>query len=103
MRMRTIFLATVLAVAIPAVSTAARHVVRFEGCPKAGVQRQCVVVRSGPTTYNVTAAMPKIQLNGRGIAGRGLVSGSVSSCMQGVSLRGISYAYTRRRCPNLTR
>jgi hypothetical protein len=103
MPMRTIFLATVLAAAIPAVSSAAGRLVRFEGCPRAGVQAQCVVVRSGPTTYNVTAAMPKIQLNGRGIAGRGLVSGGVSSCMQGVSLRGISYIYTRRRCPNLGR
>jgi hypothetical protein len=103
MRLRTIVLATVLAVAAPAVSSAAGHLVRFEGCPMAGVQKQCVVVRSGPTTYNVTAAMPKIQLNGRGIVGRGLVSSSVSSCMQGVSLRGVSYAYTHRRCPNLGR
>jgi len=100
MRMRMIFLATILAAAIPAVSGAAPgRLVRFEGCPRAGVQKECVVVRSGPTTYNVSAAMPKVQLNGRGIAGRGLISGGVSSCMQGVSLRGISYIYTRRRCP----
>jgi len=103
MRISTIFLATALAVAVPAVSMAAGQLVRFHGCPMAGVQKECVVVRSGRFTYNVTAALPKIQLNGRGIVGRGLVAGGVSSCMQGVGLRGISYTYTRQRCPNIPR
>jgi hypothetical protein len=98
-QMRSIVLAMALAVAIPSVSSAAGQMVRFAGCPRAGVEPGCITVRSGPTTYNVSTAMPKIRLNGRGIVGRGFVSGGMSSCMQGVALRGISYAYTRQRCP----
>jgi hypothetical protein len=100
LQMRTIVFAMALAVAVPSVSSAAGQWVRFVGCPVAGAEPSCITVRSGRTTYNVSAAMPKIRIRGLGVIGRGLVSGGMSTCMQGVALHGISYTYTRQRCPN---
>jgi hypothetical protein len=101
MQRRAAAIAILLALALPSMTSAAGRMVRFAGCPRQGVEPGCMTVRSGPTTYNVSTAMPKIRLNGRGIVGRGFVTGGMSSCMQGVALRGISYAYTRQRCPVL--
>jgi hypothetical protein len=103
MQRRTTVIAILLALGIPSVSSAAGQWVRFAGCPVAGVEHGCIVVKSGPATYNVSAAIPKIRLRGLGIAGRGMVDGGVSYCMQGGILRNISYAYTRQRCPIIGR
>jgi len=71
------------------------------GCPRAGVEKGCMVLTSKGKTYNITAANPKPDLDQhRGISLRGTTDpGAMSYCMQGRILKDIKWEYTKQRCP----
>ncbi|HEY1752500.1 MAG TPA: hypothetical protein VGG29_14675 [Caulobacteraceae bacterium] len=72
--------------------------VKFAGCPTPDTAHpECVIVKSGDKTYNVSLAQPPIHYNGLGITGSGVVEG-VSYCREGEMLIEISYKYTLEPC-----
>jgi hypothetical protein len=73
--------------------------VEFQGCPVAGVEHGCMVVKSGAATYNISSARPPVEIKGLAIKGSGVKSGGMSYCQQGEILTDIKYEYTKTPCP----
>ncbi len=80
--------------------TARAEEVTLSGCPLAGVEAGCVMLKADDgTLYNVSAAEPKPQ---PGVAGKvtGTVSQDASLCMQGIVLKPASWQPTSgAACP----
>jgi hypothetical protein len=74
--------------------------VSVAGCPLAGVEVGCIMLRAPDgQLFNITAADPKPALDGRMIRLRGAPSSDMDFCMQGTKLAGISWSYTGAMCP----
>lgn len=75
--------------------------VKLRGCPMAGVEHGCIVIKSKGQTYDISGATPKpdpkkhlmISLEGTP------ASGKVSYCMQGPILTDITWQYLKQSCP----
>jgi hypothetical protein len=75
--------------------------VRVTGCPTAGVEAGCIVLKGQDgTLFNISSADPKPDLTRRlVITVIGTKSGGPSACMQGQTLIDVHWRYTRQRCP----
>lgn len=73
--------------------------VKLEGCAEPGVEFQCVVLRSGGTTYDVTRLGAK---PGDYLHGEATVTSAITTCMQGLVVKDYRPRYnpdeTPRRC-----
>lgn len=89
-------LAALAAASLAASSTASAH--NFSGCTYRGVERGCLMVKSGGRVYNITSARPRPGVN-RAIAGHGDVARGITICQQGTALKNIRWHYTKMACP----
>jgi hypothetical protein len=97
----TMRIAAVLAAGSFAVSAAAAPkdvVVPFSGCTMPGVEAGCLLVKNGKRIYNISSAKPRPNLY-RTIAGHGVVSNGVTTCMQGTALSDVRWHYIRLVVP----
>ena len=86
-----------LALALPATALSQPPRVSFSGCPVAGAQQGCVLVRSGRRTFDISSATPPIRSLRFIVRGSG-VPGGQSICQQGTALTNIRYSVTHHRC-----
>ncbi len=69
------------------------------GCPTAGVELNCLVIRGADNnTYNISGARQRPQLGQRAVRLSGTVSRRVHYCQQGVVLDNIVWSYTDQNC-----
>jgi hypothetical protein len=69
------------------------------GCPSAGVEPNCLVIRGADNnTYNISGARQRPQLGQRAIRLSGTTSRKASYCQQGVMLENIVWTYTDQVC-----
>jgi hypothetical protein len=87
-----------VAFALSGVASAKDVAVSFTGCTYAGVEAGCLLVTSGGKAYNITSARPRPGLQ-RAIAGKGIVSGNLTTCMQGQVLTDVHWRYVRDKMP----
>ena len=80
---RTQFLIAVMATCAIPVSLAYAETV--SGCVEPGVEANCLVIKSGDDSYNVTYAAPKPEIGKYG-AVTGTISTKVDICQQGTIL-----------------
>jgi hypothetical protein len=91
-------LAATAALSLLSASAAEAKTVSFSGCVYRGVESSCLMVRSGGTVYNISAARPRPGV-GRAIAGTGSIFTGPTICLQGTTLTRISWHYTKVLCP----
>ena len=94
-------IAMAAALALAVMSTGARaDDVTITGCAQAGVESGCVVLNSGSTLYNITAAKPAPKLGVPGTV-TGTVFSGASFCQQGIILSPASWTpVTGATCPD---
>ena len=69
------------------------------GCPTAGVELNCLVIRGADNnTYNISGARQRPQPSQRAIRLSGTTSKKTSYCQQGVVLENIVWSYTDQNC-----
>jgi hypothetical protein len=69
------------------------------GCPTAGVELNCLVIRGADNnTYNISGARQRPQPSQRAIRLSGMTSKKTSYCQQGVVLENIVWSYTDQNC-----
>ena len=70
-----------------------------EGCPLAGVETGCLMLRaSDGRLYDITVATPRPTVDGRTIWLTGRPSDEMNFCMQGTRLANITWTYTGGTC-----
>ena len=69
------------------------------GCPTAGVEVKCLMIR-GPDnkTYNISAAKQRPEIGQRAIRLTGTPTRKLSYCQQGIVLDNITWSYTDQNC-----
>ena len=74
--------------------------VTIAGCPVAGVEAGCVMLRAADgRLYNITAAEPEPALDDREIQVTAVPSREMDICMQGTKLAEIRWTHTGAMCP----
>ena len=69
------------------------------GCPTAGVEPNCLVIRGADNnTYNISGAKQRPQPGQRAVRLSGTTSRKASYCQQGVVLENIVWSYTDQAC-----
>jgi len=80
-------------------SASAQQRITVIGCPAAGVEPKCLVIRGGDNvTYNITDARQRPEVGQRAIRLTGTVVRKASYCQQGIVLANISWTYTDQTC-----
>lgn len=91
--------ATLLVVTIHSATNAEARVTVI-GCPRLGIEVNCLVIRGQDTTnYDISSAQPRPQPNDRVIQLTGTKTHKFGICMQGIILSDITWTYTDTRCP----
>ena len=86
-------MAMAAALALAVLSTGARaDDVTITGCAQAGVESGCVVMNSGGTLYNITAAKPAPKIGAAGRVTGTVLADSASFCQQGTILAPATWA-----------
>jgi hypothetical protein len=81
------------------VAASAQQRVTVIGCPIAGVEPNCLLVRGADNnTYNISGAKQRPQLGQRAVRLSGTTSRKASYCQQGVVLENIVWSYTDQAC-----
>ncbi len=81
------------------VTASAQQRVTVIGCPIAGVEPNCLLVRGADNnTYNISGARQRPQLGQRAIRLSGTTTRKTSYCQQGVVLENIVWSYTEQAC-----
>lgn len=77
----------------------AQQRVTVVGCPAAGAEPNCLLVRGADNvTYNISGANPVPAVGQRAIRVTGIPTRRTSYCRQGVVLANISWTYTDQNC-----
>ena len=77
----------------------AQQRVTVVGCPSAGVEANCMMIRGADNvTYNISGAGKNRRLGQRAIRLTGTPTRKLSYCQQGVVLDNISWTYTDQNC-----
>ena len=81
------------------VAASAQQRVTVIGCPIAGVEPNCLLVRGADNnTYNISGAKQRPQPGQRAVRLTGTTSRKASYCQQGVVLENIAWSYTEQAC-----
>lgn len=82
-----------------ATAASAQQRVTVIGCPIAGVEPNCLLVRGADNnTYNISGARQRPQPGQRAIRLSGTTTKKSSYCQQGVVLENIVWSYTEQAC-----
>jgi hypothetical protein len=82
-----------------AAAASAQQRVTVIGCPMAGVEPNCLLIRGADNnTYNISGARQRPQPGQRAVRLSGTVSRKASYCQQGVVLDNIVWSYTEQAC-----
>ena len=81
------------------VAASAQQRVTVIGCPMAGVEPNCLLVRGADNnTYNISGAKQRPQPGQRAVRLSGTTTRKTSYCQQGVVLENIVWSYTEQTC-----
>ena len=81
------------------VAASAQQRVTVIGCPIAGVEPNCLLIRGADNnTYNISGAKQRPQPGQRAVRLSGTTSRKASYCQQGVVLENIVWSYTDQAC-----
>jgi hypothetical protein len=81
------------------VAASAQQRVTVIGCPIAGVEPNCLLIRGADNnTYNISGAKQRPQPGQRAIRLSGTTTRKASYCQQGVVLENIVWSYTDQAC-----
>jgi hypothetical protein len=98
MKRRTTIAAAALLLA-SAFTASAQQRVTVIGCPMAGVEPNCLLLRGGDNnTYNISGARQRPEPGQRAIRLSGTTTRKSSYCQQGVVLENIVWSYTDQNC-----
>lgn len=98
MKYRSIVAAAALIFACAAAANAQQRVTVI-GCPIAGVEPNCLLIRGADNnTYNISGAKQRPQPGQRAIRLSGTTTKKSSYCQQGVVLENIVWSYTEQAC-----
>ena len=98
MKCKTTIAAAMLLLA-SGVAASAQQRVTVIGCPMAGVEPNCLLIRGADNvTYNISGAKQRPQPRQRAVRLSGTMSRKASYCQQGFVLENIVWSYTEHAC-----
>ena len=87
--------ATLLLIGSAAYFPATAKGISIWGCPTKGVEAGCIILKG----YDISAARPKPRIGYKEIRVSGETTSRPGICMQGKTLKNITWSYTKKRCP----
>ena len=79
-------------------SSIAQEKVTAAGCPTAGIEANCLIMKQGDVSYDISAARPRPRIGYMAIRLSGTKSNKLGICQQGLILEDIQWSYTNQKC-----
>jgi hypothetical protein len=76
----------------------AQETVTANGCPITGVEANCLILKQGSVSYDISAARPRPRVGYMAIRLSATKSNKLGFCQQGVILEDIQWTYTNEKC-----
>jgi hypothetical protein len=76
----------------------AQEKVTASGCPIAGVEDSCLILKQGNVSYDISAVRPRPRVGYMAIRLSATKSSRLGICQQGIILEDIQWSYTNDKC-----